>query len=52
MNAWHDFVKTDDYRARLNTIPQRQELLIHDAGHMLHHDQSEALARGIMAFLD
>ena len=52
MNAWHDFVKTDDYRARLKTIPQRQELLIHDAGHMLHHDQPEALARAILAFLD
>ena len=51
MNAWHDFVKTEAYKTRLESIPQRQECLIKDAGHMLHHDQPEALARAIMQFL-
>jgi pimeloyl-ACP methyl ester carboxylesterase len=51
MNAWHDFVKTEAYRARLDSIANRQECLIQNAGHMLHHDQPEALAKAIMQFL-
>ena len=52
MNDWHAFVKNEAYQARLEHIAHRQAVQIHDAGHMLHHDQPEALARTIMQFLD
>ncbi|MBU6381980.1 MAG: alpha/beta hydrolase [Betaproteobacteria bacterium] len=51
MNSWHDFVRTEAYQARLGSIARRQSLIIKDAGHMLHHDQPQALAQAIMAFL-
>ena len=52
MNSWHEFVKTAAYQTRLHSIAHRQEVQIADAGHMLHHDQPQALAQVIMQFLD
>ena len=37
---------------RRHVIPNVTEVLIKDAGHMLHHDQPEALASLIEDFLD
>ncbi|MET0267171.1 MAG: alpha/beta fold hydrolase [Duganella sp.] len=37
---------------RLEYFPKLQREMVHDAGHMLHHDQPEALARMIEAFLE
>lgn len=41
----------EDIEERKAAIRDRRDLVIADAGHMLHHDQPEALARGIEAFL-
>lgn len=38
------------YEARLSKIRRLQRLTVADAGHMLHHDQPEVLARAIVAF--
>ena len=51
MNAWHAFVKTEAYKARLDSIARRRDVLIRDAGHMLHHDQPQAVALAITEFL-
>ncbi len=40
-----------DYHERLKQVPQATVAVIEDAGHMLHHDQPEALARLIEGFL-
>jgi pimeloyl-ACP methyl ester carboxylesterase len=49
---WHQGKYTlADYHERLKQIPQATVAVIEDAGHMLHHDQPEALARLIEGFL-
>jgi pimeloyl-ACP methyl ester carboxylesterase len=40
------------YHERLKAVPDVRVQVIADAGHMLHHDQPEQLARMIEAFLD
>ncbi|MBC7718973.1 MAG: alpha/beta hydrolase [Chitinophagaceae bacterium] len=40
-----------DYHARLKHIPNAQMEVVLDAGHMLHHDQPDALAALIEGFL-
>ncbi|MEO5796170.1 MAG: alpha/beta hydrolase [Rhodoferax sp.] len=40
-----------EYHQRLQSVPQATVAVIQDAGHMLHHDQPEALARLVEAFL-
>ena len=40
-----------DYHQRIQHVPNLQTARVEDAGHMLHHDQPEALARLIDAFL-
>jgi pimeloyl-ACP methyl ester carboxylesterase len=40
------------FEERLAAVPQVQQLRLRPAGHMLHHDQPEALARALEAFLD
>lgn len=40
-----------DYPARLAAVRHLQRLEIADAGHMLHHDQPEAVAAAIQGFL-
>lgn len=48
-----DFLKLrpEDVQARKAMFRNLREVLIPDAGHMLHHDQPELLARAIEAFL-
>ncbi|MBL0088639.1 MAG: alpha/beta fold hydrolase [Ideonella sp.] len=41
-----------EFNARLAQVPQVQRVSLDDAGHMLHHDQPEALAHALEAFLD
>ena len=49
---WHQGKYTlADYHERLKQVPDAQVAVIEDAGHMLHHDQPEALARLIEGFL-
>jgi pimeloyl-ACP methyl ester carboxylesterase len=40
------------YHERLTTVPHARIAVIADAGHMLHHDQPEALAQLLEDFLD
>ena len=42
-----------EFHARLEVVPgEIEKRVLSPAGHMLHHDQPEALARSIEAFLD
>ncbi len=41
-----------DYYERLKAVPNLQKARINDAGHMLHHDQPDALAALIEGFLN
>jgi pimeloyl-ACP methyl ester carboxylesterase len=43
-------VPIDEFKARFAAFPDWRERIIDDAGHMLHHDQPEAIARLIEAF--
>jgi pimeloyl-ACP methyl ester carboxylesterase len=40
-----------EFQSRLAHVPQVQQVFLKDAGHMVHHDQPEALADAIEAFL-
>ena len=40
-----------EFQTRLAHVPQVEQVLLSDAGHMLHHDQPEALALALEAFL-
>lgn len=40
-----------DFEARLALVPDLRRTVLQDAGHMLHHDQPEALAAALEAFL-
>jgi pimeloyl-ACP methyl ester carboxylesterase len=52
MEQWWDGKYTlAEFHERLKSVPQLQQALIQDAGHMLHHDQPEQLARLIEDFL-
>ena len=37
---------------RLKAVPDLRKAVVADAGHMLHHDQPDELARAIESFLD
>jgi pimeloyl-ACP methyl ester carboxylesterase len=52
MVAWHGtrFTLTE-FHERLNTVPHVTRAVIPDSGHMLHHDQPQALARLIEDFV-
>jgi pimeloyl-ACP methyl ester carboxylesterase len=41
-----------EFQARLAHVPSVEQVHLDDAGHMLHHDQPEALAAALLAFLD
>ena len=49
-DAFHQFTKTEEYRRRLTAIARLYEVEVVDAGHMLHHDQPDVLARLIEDF--
>ena len=48
---WKGRYTLAEYHQRLQSVPELQIARIDDAGHMLHHDQPEALAQCIEAFL-
>jgi pimeloyl-ACP methyl ester carboxylesterase len=48
---WKGRYTLADYRERLRAVPDCQEAVVSDAGHMLHHDQPEALASVLLPFL-
>jgi pimeloyl-ACP methyl ester carboxylesterase len=48
---WGDRYPRAEFEARLAVVPQVERTVLDDAGHMLHHDQPEALARAVEGFL-
>ena len=42
---WQNRYTLDEYHERLKSVPTVQVATVDDAGHMLHHDQPEAVAR-------
>ncbi len=49
---WGGRYSLEEFQARLANVPDVRRLQLDDAGHMLHHDQPEALARALSAFWD
>ncbi|HYN58146.1 MAG TPA: alpha/beta hydrolase [Rubrivivax sp.] len=49
---WGDRYTRAQFEQRLSVVPSVQRLQLKPAGHMLHHDQPEALARALEAFID
>jgi pimeloyl-ACP methyl ester carboxylesterase len=48
---WKGKYTLDEFKQRIAVVPQLTHAVIQDAGHMLHHDQPEALARLMEGFL-
>ena len=48
---WKGKYSLDEYHERLKQVPDASVAVVQNAGHMLHHDQPEQLARLIEAFL-
>jgi pimeloyl-ACP methyl ester carboxylesterase len=48
---WQGKYTLDQYHERLKSVPQLTYAVIDDAGHMLHHDQPQTLARRLEEFL-
>jgi pimeloyl-ACP methyl ester carboxylesterase len=48
---WKDSYTLDEFKHRIAAVPQLTHAVIQNAGHMLHHDQPEALAECIESFL-
>jgi len=48
---WKGKYTLPEYHERLKSVPQVDIAMIQDAGHMLHHDQPQALARRLEQFL-
>ncbi|MFY7864549.1 alpha/beta fold hydrolase [Roseateles sp.] len=48
---WGDRYPRADFEARLSVVPRVERRVLADAGHMLHHDQPEALAAELEKFL-
>jgi pimeloyl-ACP methyl ester carboxylesterase len=49
---YHGRYTRTQFEQRLAAVPRVERLKLSPAGHMLHHDQPEALARALEAFLD
>lgn len=49
---WGDRYPRAEFEQRMNAVPRLERLLIDNAGHMLHHDQPEAVARALEAFFE
>jgi pimeloyl-ACP methyl ester carboxylesterase len=49
---WSGRYSRAQFEERLAVVPQVQRLALRDAGHMLHHDQPQALAAALEGFLD
>jgi len=48
---WGDRYPRSEFEARLARVPQVERETLADCGHMLHHDQPEALAARLLRFL-
>ncbi len=48
---WKDIYTLEEFKQRIAAVPHIRHAVMEDAGHMLHHDQPEALARLIEEFL-
>ena len=48
---WKGRYTLDEYHERLKAVPDCRTAVVQDAGHMLHHDQPQAVARLIESFL-
>ncbi|MDI4634151.1 alpha/beta hydrolase [Pelomonas sp. V22] len=48
---WGDRYPREDFEARLAVVKDLKRATLTDAGHMLHHDQPEALAAQLASFL-
>jgi pimeloyl-ACP methyl ester carboxylesterase len=49
---WGTRLTFEEFHQRLDVVPQVQRESVREAGHMLHHDQPEALAGLLAAFLN
>jgi len=49
---WGDRYPRAEFESRLAQVPTLQRHRLEDCGHMLHHDQPEALAAALTAFLN
>ncbi|MCK9514560.1 MAG: alpha/beta hydrolase [Ottowia sp.] len=50
--GWRGRYSLAEFHERLQSVPRLQQRVLPDCGHMLHHDQPEALARLIEAFVN
>jgi pimeloyl-ACP methyl ester carboxylesterase len=48
---WKGTFKLAEFHERLKVVPRHQLAVVDDAGHMLHHDQPEAVAALIERFV-
>ena len=48
---WKGKFTLEEFHERMKVVPNLQTVTIEDAGHMLHHDQAEALAQQLELFL-
>ena len=48
---WGNRYPRSEFEARIAVVPQLQRALLSPCGHMLHHDQPQALAQHLAAFL-
>ena len=48
---WTEKFSLAEYHQRLQAVPDCRTAVVQDAGHMLHHDQPQAVARLIEDFL-
>ena len=48
---WKGQYNLAQYQERLLSVTRIQQAVVQDAGHMMHHDQPDELARLIDAFL-
>jgi pimeloyl-ACP methyl ester carboxylesterase len=49
---WKGRYTLAEFHERVQAVPDLRKAVVEDAGHMLHHDQPQALARLIEPFLD
>lgn len=52
LDAWHRFANEPAYQERLGAIANLSRATVRESGHMLHHDQPEAVAQLVEDFLD
>jgi pimeloyl-ACP methyl ester carboxylesterase len=48
---WKGRYTLAEFHDRIKSVPQLEKAVIQDAGHMLHHDQPQALAVALEKFM-